>query len=92
MNDHSLCPKCRAAMLERATVTTDTAEQAVARMRQFLADNGEAEPVSKLAAGVRIDLTLPDPQAAVVARAITATGIRHHGEALVAICNAYLGK
>lgn len=93
MSDHQLCPKCRAALLERATVSTDTAEQAVARMRRFLAGNGEAQPAaSKLSVGVKIDLMLPDQQAAVVAKAIRATGIRHQGEALVAICNAYLGS
>lgn len=93
-SNHQLCPKCRAAMLERAIVASDTAEQAIARMRQFLASGGEMTLVasSPLASPVVIELVLPQGKADIITRAIDATGIHHHGEALVTICNAYLGK
>lgn len=79
-------------MLTRIVISGDSVEDAVARMKAYWATEATPEKPE-----VQIDprlvdlgLVLPIERMEIVIRAIDASGNKHRGEALVAICEFYL--
>lgn len=88
-----LCPKCREAMLNRIVLGKDSIESAVARMKVSMTSADapdKPEPQDDAQQLGNLDLILPIDRMNVVMKAMKASGIRHHSEALVAICRFYL--
>ena len=79
-------------MLNRIVIGGDSVEDAVARMKEYWATEDAPEDPGAQSAPqlVNLDLALPAERMGVVIKAIGASGNKHRGEALVAICEFYL--
>lgn len=93
LSNPKLCPLCREKLLNQVVVSEASIQQALARFRQQASpppltttqkDEGHSVETKS------VSVLVPETHIALIDQAIAATGIEHHGEALLSICKFYL--